>query len=78
MTARDTTKLQGLWTGLGISMGGSVGALIGLFGWGVEGIAFGLIFGAGVGLTLGASYDTVDRRRRASHDGEQTRPAGRK
>lgn len=56
--------LQGLWAGLGISIGAGIGAPIGLVGWGAEGIAFGLVLGAGIGLVLGASYDRVDRRRR--------------
>jgi hypothetical protein len=71
--ARD--KPANYWTGIGVSIGAGIGLLIGLLGWGADGIALGVSFGAGTGVALGAARDAREtgERRPKGPDGESPR-----
>lgn len=45
------------WTGIGVSVGASLGMIVGLLTSGGSGIAIGMALGAGVGITVGAALD---------------------
>jgi len=45
------------WTGIGIVFGAALGLVVGLVGWGADGIALGMVFGTAGGLLVGAAVD---------------------
>lgn len=51
-------RSQMQWTGLGISVGAGLGAIVGLLGWGGVGIALGAAFGCAAGIAIGAIADS--------------------
>lgn len=62
MTSEESNRT--VWTGIGIGLGGALGLVVGLVGWGGDGIALGMVFGACIGLVVGATADGVSRSRR--------------
>ena len=65
---RTSVKPEYYWTAIGTGLGAGIGMLIGLAGWGADGIAYGSGLGAGIGVALGTSRDAVNRRRRHGDD----------
>ena len=57
-----TSKPEYYWTAIGTAVGAGIGLLIGLAGWGPDGIAYGSGLGAGIGVAVGSSRDALNRR----------------
>ena len=58
------------WTAVGAVVGAAIGILVGLFGWGPDGIAYGSGIGAGIGVAVGTSRDAMIRRREHGQSGQ--------
>lgn len=59
-----THEIHNPMTGWGVSTGAGLGLTVGLLGWGAEGIGVGMLFGAGIGIVLGAVADAYRQRPR--------------
>ena len=58
------------WTAVGAVVGAAIGILVGLFGWGPDGIAYGSGIGAGIGVAVGTTRDAMIRRREHGQSGQ--------
>lgn len=73
MTNAERPSILG--AGLLMTLGPGVGLVIGLLGWGGNGIALGLCIGAGTGVILGADWDVLARAQaRAGRRPTSSRP----
>jgi hypothetical protein len=60
---RTSVNPEHHWTAIAAGLGVGIGMLIGLAGWGADGIAYGSGLGAGIGVAFGTSRDALNRHR---------------